>query len=693
MSIKRRPFLFCLALLIAAAQFLRSQQRAEDKPLVLKGATIIDGLGNSPISEGVIVIEQDRIKTVGRKGAAYPSDANVVDVSGKFIIPGLVDSHVHYQPWLGEMFLNYGVTSVMIPGGDYSTADREASYQSSARMPRIFATGGRPAIQPGMSRDQVRAAVQDWFRNKKPDYANPSVYNEGNAEVYRWAAEDLHEAGLVWFGHTENAPESIKGGQDVIEHLWGFAEALMSPKELEGFQKGEYLHWGLFLKDQRRIDQMIKDAVAKDVYLNPTLMYEMGSGSSLARKFQAELRSLFQNEILMSYFPKNLADGAVFKLQAARNFSRRYENLVAFSLLPPADRKQFDEAYKLSGQLLKKWVAAGGKIMAGTDDPSSGFGGLTLHMEMEMLVESGLTPMEALKSATGWGSSALLTSRRKPVTKPPVGVLAEGAYADLVVLNANPLDNIANSRKIDRVMKGGQFVKLGYTANYGRPRNPVAIIPRIPEPEISAVTSAIIQSNREVEITVHGVGFVGNSIVRAGDSAVPTTFVNIRTLRAKIPEQNGAQTLKVSVFNAPPDGGISSTVLLKYGAANTSLSTTSVAEPAISAIAPYRVAEGSPELEMTVTGVGFVPASVVRAGDTTVPTTFIDAQTLQARIPADLVSRALPNRFNAPGPAQNNGVYGDRTVKVTVLNGPGAATASNSLSLRVVAKWLANERE
>src|SRR5436309_9038396 len=658
----------CLGLLVVAGKPIQSQQRGEDKALVLKGATVIDGLGSPPIPEAVIVVERDRIKAVARKGSAYPSGANVIDVSGKFIIPGLVDSHVHYQPWLGEMFLNYGVTSVMIPGGDYSTADREASYQSTARMPRIFATGGRPALQPNMTREQVRAAVQEWLRNKKPEYANPSVYNDGNAQVYRWAAEDLHDAGLVWFGHTENAPQSINDGQDVVEHLWGFAEALMSPKELEGFQRGEYLHWGLFLKDQRRLDQMIKDAVARGVYLNPTLMYEMGSQSGLARKFQRELQTLFRDETLMTYFPKNLADGAVFKLQAARNFSRRYENLVAFSLLPPADRKQFDEAYKLSGQLLKKWVAAGGKIMAGTDDPSSGFGGLTLHVEMEMLVESGLTPMEALKSATGWGSSALLTSRRKPVTKPPVGVLAEGAYADLVVLNANPLDNIANSRKIDRVMKGGQFVKLGYTANYGRPRNPVAIIPRIPEPEISAVTPAIIQSNREVEITVHGVGFVGNSIVRAGDSAVPTTFVNIRTLRAKIPEQNGAQTLKVSVFNAPPDGGISSTVLLKYGAANTSLSTTSVAEPAISAIAPYRVAEGSPEFEMTVTGVGFLPASVVRAGDTTVPTTFIDAQTLQARIPADLVSRALPNRFNAPGPGQNNGTYGDRTVKVTVLN-------------------------
>src|SRR5436190_9478164 len=78
MFVKRHPFLFCLALLILAAEPIRSQQRAEDKPLVLRGATIIDGLGNSLISEGLIVIERDRIKTVGRKGAAYPPDAHVV---------------------------------------------------------------------------------------------------------------------------------------------------------------------------------------------------------------------------------------------------------------------------------------------------------------------------------------------------------------------------------------------------------------------------------------------------------------------------------------------------------------------------------------------------------------------------------------------------------------------------------------
>jgi imidazolonepropionase-like amidohydrolase len=678
----------CVLLVLSTlVQTSQSQQRTENKPLVLRGATVIDGSGNPAIPEAVIVIEKDRIKSVGPKSTNYPRDAEIVDLSGKFIIPGLVDSHVHYQPWLGEMFLNYGVTTIMWQGGDASPADRETSHRSNVRTPRIFATGGRPQLQPGMTREQVRTAVREWANTKKPDYANPVVYNEGDAQVLRWAAEDLHEAGLVWFGHTENAPESIKAGEDVVEHIWGFAEPLMTPAELEGFQKGQYLHWGLFLKDQHRIDQEIKDAVAKGTYLNPTLMYEMGSQSSLAPKFQKELRTVFQDESLQSYFPKNLSEGAIYKLQAARNFSRRYENLADFSVLTPADRKQFDEVYKLCGRFLKKWVAAGGKVIAGTDDPSSGIAGITLHMEMEMMVESGLTPMQALQAATGWGSTALLAHRKKTPSKPPVGILAEGAYADLVVLSANPLTNITNSRKIERVMKGGQFIKLGYTNNYGKPRNPVYIIPRTPEPEISAIIPSTIEGARGFEIVVHGVGFIGSSVVRVGDTPLPTTFVNIRTLRAKIP-QTVRQNVKVTVFNKPPDGGVSNAVFLRYGFASSRES----GGPQISAITPYRVVEGSPDFDVTVSGAGFTPNSVVRVGDTQVATTFLDAQSLRAKVPANIVARALPNRFNAPGPEQNNGVYGDRTVKLAVSNGR-TDELSNSLSIRVVSKWLANETE
>ena len=179
----RNALLLYVLLLIVGLQRGESQERTENNTTVLKGATVIDGLGNPAIPDAVILIEKDRIKVFGPKGTTYPDSANVVDLSGKFIIPGLVDSHVHYQPWLGELFLNYGVTSIMWQGGDSPNDDRQVSYQANVRTPRIFATGGRPPLQPAMTREQVRTAVREWVNNKRPDYSNPPVYNHELAQV------------------------------------------------------------------------------------------------------------------------------------------------------------------------------------------------------------------------------------------------------------------------------------------------------------------------------------------------------------------------------------------------------------------------------------------------------------------------------------------------------------------------------
>jgi hypothetical protein len=322
--------------------------------------------------------------------------------------------------------------------------------------------------------------------------------------------------------------------------------------------------------------------------------YELGSQSLLARKHEDLMYDLFRNGALMAYYPENLAGGSLLKLRAIRNFSVRHENLVPLAKLSADEIKAFNEAYRLAGEFVKRWVQAGGKVMGGTDDPFPGATGFNQHMEMAMLVEVGLTPMQALRAMTVWGAE-VMTARRKVSTKPPVGFIGQGAFADLVVLGGNPLDNIDNSRKIEAVMKGGKFVRLGYTASYTRPQGPVRAIPATPEPEISAIT-------------------------------------------------------------------------------------------------PNAVAEGSAEFEMTVEGVGFISDSVVRIDGVPVPTTFENIRTLKARIPAGVVARALPNRFNEPGPFQLNGVYGDRTVKITVFNRPPDGGTSNSLSLRVQARWLREGR-
>ena len=103
--------------------------------------------------------------------------------------------------------------------------------------------------------------------------------------------------------------------------------------------------------------------------------------------------------------------------------------------------------------------------------------------------------------------------------------------------------------------------------------------------------------------------------------------------------------------------------------------------------------EAIKNLQVTVEGVGFVTNSIVRVDDLPMPTTFVDIRTLKARVPASAVARAAPHRFNYPGPEQHPGIYGDRTVKITVYNGPPDGGTSNSVSLRVFAKWLAEEKK
>lgn len=576
-----------------------SQQGPSSGTTVLTGATLIDGTGKAPIPASVVVIEGDRIKAVGGKETPVPAGATVINLSGKFLIPGLIDNHVHYQKWLGELMLNHGVTSVVSiqPREIYGDAYYRASQKADVRSPRLFDYGGVIQINPSMTRAQVHDMIQQWLK-KEPTFAKLPTYNEKLKQVYQWTTQEIHDAGLVTFGHAENCLDAAEAGLDVIEHLWGCAVSLMSPDEAANFQKGKFLHWGLFFKDKARNSQLIKAAMQKGAtYINPTLLYEFSSQTAMAPQFEQESFRVFQEPGLMAYFPRSLADGLLIKFRIARSFNTKYGTMVLASHLNDQEKRDSKEAYRLTGEFVKQWLELGGKVMGGTDVPSIGTSGLSVHLEMEMMVENGLSPMQALQSQLLWGAE-MLTARRKTPTTPSIGLIADGAYADLVVLAANPLDRISNTRKIERVMKGGKFVKLGYTPDY---------------------TSA------------------------------PTNLVH---------------------------------------------STPFIQEPEISALIPNRVVEGSQDFELVVDGEGFLPDTVVRVDGVAVPTTFVDIRTLKARVPATMVAQAVPNRFMlSTNPEQSPGVYGDRTLKVTAFTGPPDGGVSNSVSLKIIAKWLASDKK
>ncbi|MGZ3362799.1 MAG: amidohydrolase family protein, partial [Xanthobacteraceae bacterium] len=276
------PCLLVTALLtLAAPPDSRAQAPAT---LLIKGATIIDGVADAPLRDRSLLIEGNTIREVLPADAAAPAGAQVLDLSGKFIIPGLFDSHVHREDYMGELFINHGVTSIVAL--ENAPKALRAKSQDAQDLPRFFHPGGRLQLSNDTAEADIRQMVRTWLANE-PDFAWFAQYNDRNSRAYAIAADEAHKAGFIIFGHTDNAPGSVRDGMDIIEHIWGFAEAVMSPEQLGAFKEGKFLTWATFLTDWSRLDAMIADAVRRGAYLNPTLHYEWGGMSR--RALQREL--------------------------------------------------------------------------------------------------------------------------------------------------------------------------------------------------------------------------------------------------------------------------------------------------------------------------------------------------------------------------------------------------------------------
>ncbi len=568
-------------LLSTVAVSSTAQDNDTNAPVLLKGATIIDGVSDTALTGYSLLIEGNTILDVVSSTATVPANATVIDLQGKYIIPGLIDSHVHWQDWMGELFLNHGVTSI-VALTEFEREKRMES-QTSLTVPRLFHTGGRPEFENDDSPAEIRKVIKDWLK-KEPDMAHFETYNDESSRAHRIAAEAVHEQGYLLFSHTENVIESIRAGHDIVEHVWGFTQAAMTDSELTAFQSGENLTWATYMTGRwEQLEQMIRDAVAAGVYLNPTMIYEWGGMSKDADRRELQEYRLLTNPDLV-YYPTNVAISLLAKHRQIKNFSSRYENTPFVSKLPAEDRKQFQEGYENVQRFVRTYVEAGGKIQAGTDTISGGIPGLGLHQEMEMLVEAGLTPMQAIRSATRW-SAEILEGKNGKRGPAPVGSLAKGKRADLVVLSADPLQDISNTQKIDRVMKEGNWLTPGYHPEYytfTRPSRSIA--GATGAPDISSVTPAMLDAGQpDTRVVIEGSGFMMTSLIRIDGISVKTDFINPRRLEfdlpaslIKSPEPNpyaapgpyqktgivGFRSIEVEVFNPPPEGGISNAVRL-----------------------------------------------------------------------------------------------------------------------------------
>ncbi|MDX1499673.1 MAG: hypothetical protein R3176_07245, partial [Woeseiaceae bacterium] len=293
--------------------------------LVIEGGTLIDGNGGAPVEDALIVIDGKHIKAVGRKGQVrYPRNAQVLDADGKYILPGLHDSHCHYQWWAAELFLNYGVTSDSLSGmNTWSLATRRAIDSGRIPGPRLLLQGptirgawreGLEPVDAANQTDTPEEAIEAIRRTLPRNPASVSVMRGVSFETYKAAIDEAHRAGVPVvaqaIGPDVYAREAMLAGADILEHAAGVAYSI-----LKDSAKDRWSHWGEIEEhslspvpfadmDEAKAAELIELAVEKNVYWEPDLI-AMGRGFH-EHLDEYELQALrLYNDYRLSYVPES----------------------------------------------------------------------------------------------------------------------------------------------------------------------------------------------------------------------------------------------------------------------------------------------------------------------------------------------------------------------------------------------------
>jgi imidazolonepropionase-like amidohydrolase len=387
--------------------------------VAIVGATLIDGRGGQPISDSVVVVRDGRIAAVGnRSSVKIPQGAEIIDAKGLTLLPGLIDAHFHIDgdDPLPGLYLSHGVTSLRDPGQWIEAYD--VARKGPGPIARLFLCGPHldspPPAYPTDSyivrdADETRLAVN---RFADDGASAIKVYFRLPLALIKVAIETAHSRGIPVMGHLEivDARDAIRAGIDGIEHATSFGTALLPLRDAEKYRQamladnnarreGRYQVWNTINFDTQQARDLFKLIVDRGVFVSPTL----------------------------AVFEKQPGDKDTTEVQV-HGF------------------KQMETFVRLAHQ-------AGAKIVVGShSDVPHAKRGWAYQRELELLVESGLTPMQALVAGT-------LENARYFRIDDRLGTVETGKVADLLMVEGDPLKNISNMRKVKRVMLNGNWVK------------------------------------------------------------------------------------------------------------------------------------------------------------------------------------------------------------------------------------------
>ncbi len=457
-------------LFIAASTLFGSCSHPGQSTLAVTHVTLIDATGSAPQSDMTVLIADHRIAAIGpSRVTSIPRNAEILDATGKFLIPGLADMHVHLtgssepagsREFILPLLLANGVTTVRDMGGYLESLIplRHDIEQGKRLGPQIFFAGpyldgSPPSFQPSLVVTNSVQASEDVHQLVARGVDFIKVQSILSREAYFAIAAACNHERIAFAGHVPDrvtAAEASDAGQKSIEHLTGVLRACAKDeprlmrerlrsgarKETPAQSRARELAWERELLQTysgKKAAELIGRFVGNRTWQVPTLIL-------LRNLAYATPENDPSGDPRAKYVPRKLLE----QWLAVRHEQNEGATPQEFALRAALLQKSI--------QLVGTMQSSGVQIIAGTDTGAPYvFPGSALHDELALLVQAGLTPMQALQAATKNPADFLGKTKTQ-------GTVEQGKVADLLLLDANPLDNIRNTEKIRAVILRGKLV-------------------------------------------------------------------------------------------------------------------------------------------------------------------------------------------------------------------------------------------
>ncbi len=446
---------FVLPLLFAMLSCVAQKPSGET---VFRHVNVIPMTEEKVLKDQDVVIKNGIIKAVGNSGTVkFAKDARIIEAKGKYLIPGLAEMHAHVPPTddieamkdvLG-LFLNNGVTLIRGMLGHPKHLELRNMLERGEIIGPHFYTSG-PSFN-GNSVKTPEAAMQMVKDQKKAGYDFLKLHPGLTKENFDAIAKTADENGIPFAGHVSldvGVWRAIEAKYASIDHLDGFIESLVPGAE--NMKQEEMGSFAMFIAknaDEKKIPALMSALKEKNIWIVPTqcLAERWFSPDKTAEAFAAEPEMIYMKEDII------------------KNWVNNKKNLMANPKYKADDIRKF---IALRRKLIYECQKNGVGLLLGSDAPQVfDVPGFSVHHELKYMVDAGLTPYQALQSGT--------VNPAKYFNRTDLGLIKPGYISDLVLLDADPLENIENTKKIAGVMRGNNwFAKDIITANLKKAEKP-----------------------------------------------------------------------------------------------------------------------------------------------------------------------------------------------------------------------------